>query len=74
MTPFEQFASGFFHALGACCGFMAFSFAVIGIYLFCAGIVSILQPGPQVNEYHLHGDGEDNGAEERNGFDRFGRE
>lgn len=74
MILLEYFTSGFFHALGALCGLVAFSFAITGIYLFCVGVITIVHPGPQISEYHLHSDGEDSEAEERNGHDRYGRD
>ena len=74
MTPLEYLTSGFCCAIGALLGLVAFSFALTGIYLFCVGVITIIHPGPQISEYHLHSDGEDNGAEERNGHDRYGRD
>lgn len=74
MMPLDYLCAGFYCAIGALLGLVAFSFALTGIYLFCAGIVAVLQPGPQISEYHLHGDSEDNGAEERNGFDKYSRD
>ena len=74
MTPFECLTAGFFYAIGALLGLVAFSFALTGIYLFCVGVISVISPGPQISEYHLHSDGEDSGAEERNGHDRYNRD
>lgn len=74
MTPIDCLASGFFHAIGALLGLVAFSFALTGVYLFCVGVISVISPGPQISEYHLHSDSEDSGAEEHNGHDRYNRD
>lgn len=74
MSPTDYFPPGFFASLGALCGFVVFSMAMVAIYLFTAGVASTLNRRPQINEYHLH-DAEDDGDREgRNGFGRYGRE
>lgn len=74
MTPLDYLCAGLYCAIGALLGLVVFSFALTGIYLFCVGVISVISPGPQISEYHLHSDGEDSGAEERNGHDRYNRD